>query len=151
MKGRPSWTVVMRQATPNTRRRIMRWTFGLAAILSMLTASASYAADVVPVPATALPGEMVMYPAPVGIPALTLKDACCCDALKCLPPGQHRVTFIHPYTCCPVDVCFCLPCGCYKVECGKGLCAEKLRFDVKGMFNDVVIKFTKDGGVKVND
>lgn len=83
------------------------------------------------------------------ITALMLKDAAC--ALNNLPPGKHEVTFIHPYTCCPVTVCFCLPCGCYKVDCGDGLCAEKLRFNYPGLFNDVVIKFKKNGTVVVND
>lgn len=82
------------------------------------------------------------------LPAFTLQQACC--SLTNLPPGQHQITFIHPYTCCPVTVCFCLPCGCYRLECGDGLCAEKLTFSYPGLFNDVVIKFKKNGSVVVN-
>ena len=86
---------------------------------------------------------------PVAQPALTLSQA---KSLLCrLPPGPQRITFVHPHTCCPVTVCFCLPCGCYEIECGKGLlCNEKLRFDFK-KGKDVVIKFHKDGSVSVKD
>lgn len=82
--------------------------------------------------------------------ALTLEAACACDScLADLPAGQHVLVFVHPYTCCPVEVCVCLPCGCKTVSCEKGLCAKKLRFAYKGLCNDVVIKFNKDGSVSV--
>jgi hypothetical protein len=29
-------------------------------------------------------------------------------------PGNHEVVLLHPKTCCPVKVCFTLPCGCPK-------------------------------------
>jgi hypothetical protein len=90
--------------------------------------------------ATAAPAE-----APV---ALTVGDAV--SSLNGLKPGEYKMVFVHPYTCCPVEVCFCLPCGCYDVKCG-GCCATKLVFNYKGMKNDVVIKFTKDGCVAVKD
>ncbi len=60
-------------------------------------------------------------------------------------PGKHRVTLIHPYTCCPVDVCFDLPCEC--VKCVKADCNEiTIRY---GLIRKVEIRFYKDGGVKV--
>ena len=81
--------------------------------------------------------------------AFTFDEACC--ALKTLPPGQHTVLFIHPYTCCPVEVCFCLPCGCYELVCKDGcIGGKRLVFKYKGLGNDVVIKFKKDGTVVVN-
>lgn len=82
-------------------------------------------------------------------PALTLADLCCHSPVFC--PGENHITVIHPYTCCPVDVCFCLPCGCSKPICKDGLCSKKLVFKYKGLFNDVVIKFKKNGDVVVND
>lgn len=82
-------------------------------------------------------------------PALTVDAAK--GALGTLPPGEYRMVFIHPYTCCPVEVCFCLPCGCYEVQCGGGCCATKLVFNYPGFFNDVVIRFKKDGTVAVKD
>lgn len=57
--------------------------------------------------------------------------------------GTHKVTFIHPYTCCPVDVCFTLPCGCPKVICKK----NELEFSYGR--KEVEIRFYKCGDVKV--
>ena len=89
-------------------------------------------------------------PVPV-VTAMTLQEICCCGVLNELPPGLHQITVIHPHTCCPVTICFCLPCGCYDVVCGKGLCATKLRFKYPGLCNDIVIKFRKNGDVIVKD
>lgn len=72
------------------------------------------------------------------------------DVLKDMGPGEYKITFLHPETCCPVDVCFCLPCGCYELDCG-GCCATKLIFKYPGLCNDVVLKFKKDGSVAVKD
>lgn len=85
-------------------------------------------------------------PAPVMAPApLTVGQAVC--ALKELCPGKYEMCFIHPYTCCPVKVCFCLPCGCYDLKC-KECFGTKLVFDYDGG-PDVVIKFKKNGDVVV--
>lgn len=80
---------------------------------------------------------------------MTFQDACC--GLGDLCPGEHKISVIHPFTCCPVDVCFCLPCGCYRLECKDGCLAKRLVFKYKGLCNDVVIKFKKNGDVVVND
>jgi hypothetical protein len=80
-----------------------------------------------------------------AVKALSVADACC--ALKDLKPGPHKITFIHPDTCCPVTVCFCLPCGCYEVKCS----CDTIRFKYPGLCNDVVIKFRKCGDVRVKD
>lgn len=81
--------------------------------------------------------------------AFTFDEACC--ALKNLPPGEHNVLFIHPYTCCPVEVCFCLPCGCYELVCKDGcIGGKRLVFKYPGLHNDVVIKFKKNGTVVVD-
>ena len=62
--------------------------------------------------------------------------------------GEHRVTLIHPKTCCPVEVCFKLPCGCAKkVTTTK----YTMRIVYPGLFNDVVIRFKLDGTVSVRD
>lgn len=85
-----------------------------------------------------------------GPTALPFADAP--KALKQLPPGKVSVIFIHPITCCPVEVCFTLPCGCYEIESDTTLFGnKKLTFKYPGLCNDVVLKFTKDGGVKVKD
>lgn len=93
------------------------------------------------------PQEVVVMASPAAT-AMTYGQACC--ALEGLCPGQHTFCIIHPYTCCPVEVCVCLPCGCYDVCCTSGWCAKKLVFDFKGHKNDVVVKFKKNGSVSVH-
>jgi hypothetical protein len=110
-----------------------------AAWSAVLCLSASVAS------AQEVPVDMVEH---VVAAPLTFEQACC--ALKCLPPGEHRICFLHPRTCCPVEVCFCLPCGCYCLDCKEGCFADKLVFDFKGHKNDVVVKFKKNGTVSVN-
>lgn len=82
-----------------------------------------------------------------GEPAIAWADAPM--ALKELKPGEYEVVVIHPYSCCPVKICFCLPCGCYDLKCAGGLCAKKLVFNYPGLCNNVVLKFNKDGSVSV--
>ena len=124
---------------------MMQWAYGLILTLGVST---SAPVDEVPIAVPLAPGEFIVVESQ-PITAITLDAVCCGRALDYLCAGQHRITFIHPYTCCPVDVCFCLPCDCYCVRCGKGLCAKKIRFNIPGHFNDVVIKFHKRGGVSV--
>jgi hypothetical protein len=82
-----------------------------------------------------------------GKPVESLSVSEVADTLRDLKPGQHTITVIHPHTCCPVTVCFCLPCGCYDVKCS----CDRIRFDFPGIRNDVVIKFKRGGGVAVHD
>lgn len=111
-----------------------------------------------PVPVT--PGESTpraavraVAPARVAAPAatapatavMTLDEAS--KALAELKPGKYEVVLVHPHTCCPVKVCFELPCGCYRIKCTKCF-GTKLVFDYK-KGDDVVLKFKKDGTVKV--
>jgi hypothetical protein len=64
----------------------------------------------------------------------------------CPTAGKFEVTLIHPKTCCPVTVCFCLPC---KEACKVTANKHALRFSYKG--KDVVIRFKHDGTVSVRD
>lgn len=79
------------------------------------------------------------------VAALSVAEACD-TILKDLKPGQHSFSIVNPHTCCPVTVCFCLPCGCYEVR----YCCDKIRFDYPGIRKDVVIKFKKNGDVAVH-
>lgn len=59
--------------------------------------------------------------------------------------GTYEVDFVHPYTCCPVRVCFTLPHGCPKrVSCDR----NELKFDYGRC--EVEIEFKRDGRVKVD-
>ena len=103
---------------------------------------------------------VVATPAPVVVPAVPARPLIPVDQmvvpykegprmLRGLPPGTHHITFIHPYTNCPVKVTFCLPCACARTDNDNGLFAKRLTFHLPGTFNDVVIKFFRDGTVKV--
>jgi len=59
-------------------------------------------------------------------------------------PGDYEIVFIHPGSCCPVKVCFTLPCGCPKVRVHK----RELVFDYGR--EEVVIRFQLFGKVKVS-
>lgn len=98
-------------------------------------------------------------PPPLNVPALplsvtptaTVAAPMSVDDFACSfrpAAGAYRVTLIHPKTCCPVDVCFTLPCGC-----AKSVTANKstLRIAYPGLFNDLVIRFRHDGTVSVRD
>lgn len=88
---------------------------------------------------------MPVAPLPVVAQAISVDDF----AASFKPvAGTHKVTLIHPKTCCPVDVCFKLPCGCArKVTVTK----YTMRITYPGLFNDVVIRFKLDGTVSVRD
>src|SRR5262249_2871744 len=50
-------------------------------------------------------------PTPVPMRGMTLAEF----AATIKPaPGNYEVILLHPRTCCPVKVCFTLPCGCPK-------------------------------------
>ena len=127
----------------------MRWTPMLAVGLAMV-------ASPLPTPAQELifpppPGGEIVYPQPPMVqpapPPLTVGQATA--ALRHLEPGKYAIHFIHPYTCCPVCVKFCLPCGCYDLKC-KECFGTRLKFKYPGLGNDVVIRFKKNGDVAVN-
>lgn len=61
-------------------------------------------------------------------------------------PGEHRVVLLHPYTCCPVEVCFKLPCGL----CPRRVCADRNDIEIQyGLIRQVKIQFYRDGSYKV--
>jgi hypothetical protein len=57
-----------------------------------------------------VPGPAVV-PAPTAVRPMTLAEFA--EAFK-PAPGTYEVVLLHPDTCCPVKVCFTLPCGCPK-------------------------------------
>ncbi len=61
--------------------------------------------------------------------------------------GNYKVTLLHPYSRCPVDVCFALPAGCPKVKV-KTCLRQRIEFDYGG--KDVEIVFYRNGRVKVD-
>ncbi len=84
-------------------------------------------------------------PLPVVVHAMSVDEFACNFKPAA---GTYRVTLIHPKTCCPVEVCFTLPCGCTrKVTTSK----YSMRIVYPGLFNDVVIRFKLDGTVSVRD
>jgi hypothetical protein len=61
-------------------------------------------------------------------------------------PGNYEVVLLHPYSCKPVTVCFCLPEGCPRVEIN-GCLRTCLEFDYGK--HEIEIWFYRDGRVKV--
>ena len=61
-------------------------------------------------------------------------------------PGHYEVVLLNPETCCPVKVCFTLPCGCPKVRVHD----KSLVFHY-GLLDNVSIRFRHDGSVAVKD
>jgi len=90
-----------------------------------------------PVP---LPGATVPL-----VPArpLTVKEFACSFQPTC---GTHHVVLLHPFTHCPVNVCFTLPAGCAKVKLKKCV-RERVVFDFGR--KEVEIVFLRKGGVRV--
>ena len=60
--------------------------------------------------------------------------------------GHYEVVLLNPETCCPVKVCFTLPCGCPKVRVHD----KSLVFHY-GLLDNVSIRFRHDGSVSVKD
>lgn len=73
-----------------------------------------------------------------------------CAACEHLEPGEYTFVVVHPYTCCPVTICICVPCGCYCLECKCNCFGSKVVFDYPGLCNNIVIKFKKNGAVVTN-
>ena len=87
------------------------------------------------VPATVISPASCAHPITLSDFARSFKPA----------PGTYKVTFLHPVKCCPVEVCFTLPCGCPHVCVGK----RELVFDYG--CQQVAIRFKLlCGGVRVN-
>jgi len=61
-------------------------------------------------------------------------------------PGRYEVVLLNPETCCPVKVCFCLPCGCPKVRVH-----EKSLVFHYALLDNIAIRFHHDGSVTVKD
>jgi hypothetical protein len=74
---------------------------------------------------------------------LTVKEFVCSFQPTC---GTHSVVLLHPFTNCPVNVCFTLPSGCGKVKVKKCL-RERVVFDFGR--KEVEIVFLRKGGVRV--
>ena len=90
---------------------------------------------VAPVPVSPPPGVVVRPP--------TLEEF----AASFQPaPGHYEVVLLNPETCCPVKVCFTLPCGCPKVRVHD----KSLVFHY-GLLDNVSIRFHHDGSVAVKD
>jgi hypothetical protein len=106
-----------------------------AAICSTATAQPPVM-EIVPTPQPILVSQM-----PVTVPTIDMFAKTFCPSA-----GKFEVTLIHPKTCCPVTVCFCLPC---KEACKVTATKHALRFSYKG--KDVVIRFKHDGTVSVRD
>lgn len=90
----------------------------------------------------ARPPEVIHMPAPAPA-ARAMTHA---EFARTFTPvqGTYDVVLLHPDTCCPVRVCFTLPCGCPKkvrVE------RHELEFDYGDY--EVEIRFRRDGRVKV--
>lgn len=81
-------------------------------VLALCLAS-GMAAQVPAVPPPVVEGEVLLLAPP---PPISHYDFACAFKPQC---GKYEVVFIHPVSCCPVCVCFDLPCGCPKVRCGK--------------------------------
>jgi hypothetical protein len=119
-----------------------------AAVLTVLAGSALAGAPEV-VQASRIetaPPPLLVPTAPIAVVQPMSVDEFACNLKPAA--GTYHVTLIHPKTCCPVEVCFKLPCGC-----AKRITTTKysMRIVYPGLFNDVVIRFRLDGTVSVRD
>ncbi len=102
----------------------------------------------VPPPVVAYPGDPPPVPLPpaesiaVGRPPTLAEFAASFQPA----PGHYEVVLLNPETCCPVKVCFTLPCGCPKVRVHD----KSLVFHY-GLLDNVSIRFRHDGSVAVKD
>ncbi|HMP59870.1 MAG TPA: hypothetical protein PKD86_10990 [Gemmatales bacterium] len=81
--------------------------------------------------------------APVAIPVPThIEFARCFQPI----PGEHRAVMLHPYTCCPIEVCFRLPCE----PCARRVRADRNDIEITyGLIRAVKIQFNRDGTYRV--
>jgi hypothetical protein len=80
-----------------------------AGVLSLAAQAGNQDPPPVPSQEIVVPGGPVLAPPPVQ--PMTLAEFA--DIFK-PAPGTYEVVLLHPDTCCPVKVCFTLPCGCPK-------------------------------------
>ena len=99
-----------------------------------------------PPPTPVPPGVVVPAPVPPAVvltPAPPMTHQEFAHIFKPLP-GKYEVTFIHPGSKRPVNVCFTLPDGCPRVRVRH----RELVFDY-GRHHEVVIRFALGGRVRV--
>jgi hypothetical protein len=112
-----------------------------------------------PPPVIVAPGTIQVDPPPVPLPPpepvtvapppgavvrpMTLQEFACSFHPA---PGHYEVVLLNPETCCPVKVCFTLPCGCPTVRVHD----KSLVFHY-GFLDNVAIRFHHDGSVSVKD
>jgi hypothetical protein len=116
---------------------MLRLTLAVLATVGLSTARAQLPTlpPPTPVPDVPAPGTVV--------PVLTVAEF----ARSFQPaPGTYEVVLMHPFTNCPVKVCFTLPPGCPKSV--KMHHRRRLEFDYAK--RDVNLIFDRRGGVKVD-
>jgi hypothetical protein len=92
--------------------------------------------------------SVIVVPSPVLVPSVGVRPQTLGEfAASFQPaPGRYEVVLLNPETCCPVKVCFCLPCGCPKVRV-----SDKSLVFHYGLLDNVAIRFHHDGSVTVKD
>ena len=96
-----------------------------------------------PEPVVVSQTPVITAPAPIALRPPTLAEFAC----QFHPaPGHYEVVLLNPETCCPVKVCFALPCGCPTVRVHD----KSLVFHY-GLLDNVSIRFHHDGSVSVKD
>lgn len=93
-------------------------------------------------PPPAVVSPAIVSPGIVPVRPLTIDEFAA--SFKPLP-GRYEVLLIHPKSCCPVKVCFTLPCGCL---CNVKVSKHTIRFVYKCR-RDVVVHFLCCGKVWV--
>ncbi len=101
-----------------------------------------------PPPVVVYPGDPPPVPLPPAEPIAVGRPPTLAEfAASFQPaPGHYEVVLLNPETCCPVKVCFTLPCGCPKVRVHD----KSLVFHY-GLLDNVSIRFRHDGSVAVKD
>jgi hypothetical protein len=99
-----------------------------------------------PVPSTPLPAP-TLVPAPTRAPSVPVRYLTHRELAATFQPApaNYEVMMVHPYTHCPVKVCFSLPPGCIrKVAADR----NELRFDY-GKW-ELEVHFKRDGRVALD-
>jgi hypothetical protein len=109
----------------------------LLLLASVVLAEAQAQLPVLPPPSPVVPAP------PPSVPVLTVAEFA--RVFKPLP-GRYEVLVLHPFTNCPVKVCFTLPAGCPRSV--KMHHRRRLEFDYGKC--EVNLIFDRRGGVKVD-